>query len=81
MLDHDTAVMKLCLNISDNRIDDRKDEGNRKKEAEDWLYDPAALSSCVQLLPGDWSSEDKTILCANVNSSSHAEAVVCRLHI
>jgi hypothetical protein len=78
MLDHDTAVMKLCLNVTDNRLDDKRDEINRKREAgaEDWAYDPAALSSCVQLAPGDWSSEEKSVLCTHVNSSSHAEAVV-----
>ena len=78
MLDHDTAVMKLCLNISDVRLDNKRDEINRVKDpdAEVWSYDPNALSSCVQLLPGDWSSADKTNLCALVNSSSHAETVV-----
>jgi hypothetical protein len=79
MLDHDTAVMKLCMNVSDSRLDDKRDEINRKREvgAEEWVYDPTALSSCVQLVPGDWSSEEKTLLCTHVNSSSHTEAVVC----
>jgi hypothetical protein len=78
MLDHDTAVMKLCMNMTDTRLDDKRDEVNRRRDpgAEEWAYDPAALSSCVQLVPGDWSSEEKTVLCTHVNSSSHAEAVV-----
>lgn len=78
MLDHDTAVVKLCMNVTDSRLEDRRDEVNRKRDpgTEDWAYDPSALSSCVQLVPGDWSSEEKTILCTHVNSSSHTEAVV-----
>lgn len=80
MLDHDTAVMKLCMNVTDNRLADKREEINRPRRApgeEDWVYDPSALSSCVQLVPADWSAEERTLLCTYVNSSSHAEAVVC----
>lgn len=80
MLDHDTAVMKLCMNVTDNRLPDTREEMNRRRDpgAEEWVYDPAALSSCVQLAPGDWGMEEKTVLCTHVNSSAHAEAVVCK---
>ena len=81
MLDHDTAVMKICLNVTDHRLPDRRDEVNRKRAPgeEDFVYDPTALSSCVQLAPGDWGNEEKTTLCTHVNSSIHTEAVVITL--
>lgn len=90
ILDHDTAVTSVCTNHSNINSDsnesfdeDQSSYTTKKQNAAPGLkYDPEALSSCTKLLPANWNSEERTLLCGRVDSVKYAEAVVeCALDL
>jgi hypothetical protein len=90
ILDHDTAVMSVCTNHT-NMLSDQDANPPSSSPTSSFSssptppalrYDPEALSSCSKLLPANWKSEERTLLCAHVNSMKAAEAVVgCALDL
>jgi hypothetical protein len=73
-----SASAKSASSSGDSNSTDSASSSGSSNGRSTWelKYDPHALSSCVQLLPSDWSGEDKGLLCSRVNSTLRAEAVV-----
>jgi hypothetical protein len=90
ILDHDTAVVSVCTNHSNINHEESSSSpseghfnGRQTSSAAPGLkYDPEALSSCTKLLPANWKSEERTLLCGHVDSVKVAEVVVeCALDL